>query len=112
MNQKFIRSIVLSSIVLGATAMGANATGLTESVTGKALPSQKFYEIVGKTKPNQVAVNFGAPDTIATIRDTSGKVSGVVWTYKNAVASQDKKLDANFVLVNGQFKYVTLSNAS
>lgn len=112
MNQKFIRNIVMSSIVLGATAMAANATGFNNSVTGKALPSEKFYEIVGKTKPNQVAVNFGTPDKIATMRDTSGKVSGVVWTYKDAVASEDKKLDANFVLVNGQFKYVTLSNAS
>ncbi len=95
-------------------SIGANAAGFKKSATytGMVITPEKFYEIVENTKGGQVAINFGTPDSINTMREPSGAVSGVVWVYHNAVAKQDKKMDANFMIVNGELKYVTLSNDS
>ena len=64
-----------------------------------------------KTKPNQVATNFGSPAEMITLKSAAGEANGVVWVYHNAVLTQKSLRDARFVLINGEMKYVTLSSA-
>jgi hypothetical protein len=116
MNQKFIQSAVLGSLMFGVLVFGqfdANATGFNKNVNnnGKVVSANQFYDMLDQTKPNEIAVKFGMPDTISTLKDAKGTQAGVVWTYKNAVAKDSEELDANFVFVAGEFKYVTLSNS-
>ena len=116
MNQKFIQSVVLGSIMFGVLALGnfnANATGFNKNINknGNTISSSQLYDILNKTEAEDIAKTFGTPDKITTLRNDSGELAGVIWTYQNAVSKQDEKLDANFVYVAGQFKYVTLSNS-
>lgn len=116
MNQKFIQSAVLGSLMFGVLVFGqfdANATGFNKNVNnnGKVVSANQFYDMLDHTSSQEVAVTFGFPDTIATLKDADGSQAGVVWTYKNAVSKDSKELDANFVFVAGEFKYVTLSNS-
>ena len=116
MNQKFILSTVLGSLMLGVLAFGqfnANATGFNKKSNnnGEVVSANQFYSMLDNSKSTDIAVKFGMPDTIATLKETNGSQAGVVWTYKDAVAKDNDKLDANFVFVAGEFKYVTLSNS-
>lgn len=116
MDQKFIQSAVLGSIMVGVLAFSnfnANANGFNKNINnnGKSLSSNQFYDILNKTEKEDVAKTFGKPDSITTLRNDDGELAGVIWTYENAVSKKDQKLDANFVYVAGQFKYVTLSNS-
>lgn len=116
MNQKFIQSAVLGSLMFGVLVFGqfnANATGFNKNVNnnGKVVSANQFYDMLDHTNASEVAVKFGMPDTITTLNDAKGDLAGVVWTYKNAVTKDSKELDANFVFVAGEFKYVTLSNS-
>ncbi len=115
MNQKFIQSSLLGSALIGVLTFGnfsANATGFESMVDLKRenITANKFYDLLGKTKPNQVAKIFGAPDKMASLKNNAGDQEGVIWTYEDAVVDKNEKLDANFVFVKGEFKYVTLSN--
>jgi hypothetical protein len=116
MNQKFIQSAVLGSLMFGAVIFGqfnANATGFNKNVNnnGKVVSANQFYDMLDQTKASEIAIRFGMPDTITTLNDANGNQAGVVWTYKNAVDKDSEKLNANFVFVAGEFKYVTLSNS-
>ena len=108
----FINSLIISSLAL--SSLNAHAAGFNKlhGNTGMVISPELFYKTVEKTKPDQFALSFGMPDTIQTMRDFSGNVAGVVWVYHDAVAKQGKVMDANLVIVNGELKYVTLSNAS
>jgi hypothetical protein len=77
---------------------------------GLVVSDVAFYKMLDNTNPNKVSLKFGMPDTITTLKNAHGKQQGVVWTYKNAVKKDAANLDANFVFVAGQFKYVTLTN--
>jgi hypothetical protein len=115
MNQKFIQSAVLGSVMFGVIIFGnfdANANGFNKKPTnnGEVISANQFYNMLDNTESTDVAVKFGIPDTITTLKDADGDQAGVVWTYKEAVSKDSEKLDANFVFVAGQFKYVTLSN--
>ena len=61
---------------------------------------------------DQLGYNFGAPDEIQTLKDTTGAIVGSVWVYHNAVQKEDGKQDAHFVIVDGKLQYATLSDAS
>ena len=116
MNQKFIQSTVLGSLMFGVIAFGhfnANATGFNKTIknNGTAVTANQFYETLNNSKSTDVAVKFGMPDTISTLKGADGNQAGVVWTYKDAVTKDSEKLDANFMFVAGEFKYVTLSNS-
>ena len=116
MNQKFIQSAVLGSLMFGVLAFGqynANATGFNKKVNNndQVLSANQFYHMLDQTKSTEVAVKFGMPDTITTLKDATGSQAGVVWTYKDAVTKESKTLDANFMFVAGKFKYVTLSSS-
>ncbi len=117
MNQKFIQSTLLGGLLVGLLAFGnfsANAAGFNKNIAnnGEVYSKTDFYKILKNTKVSDFANTFGTPDNIVTIRDLSGDVTGVVWVYRDSVASKNKKLDANFMLVKGQLKYVTLTTAS
>jgi hypothetical protein len=117
MNQKFINKIVINSVLVSSlvvSSLQANATGFHEGLNnnGKAISSAKFYEMLAKTKMDHLGYNFGAPDEIQTLKDTSGARVGSVWVYYNAVQKENGMQDANFVVINGELKYATLSNAS
>lgn len=113
---KLTKNVLLSSLILAnlAGTFAANAAGFNHTKTndGITMSSEKFYATVEKTKSNQVAANFGFPDNIVTMRNPTGEVTGVVWVYRNAVNKQNKVMDASFVILDGEFKYVALSNAS
>lgn len=112
MNITVFKSIVLGGLVFASFSLmsfKSNAAEMTPSAKG--LTSVAFYNKLEKAQPNQIANSFGLPDQIVPMRNASGDVTGVVWVYRDAVAKQDKKLDANFVLVNGVFKYVSLTNS-
>lgn len=116
MNQKFIQSTLLGSILAGVLTFGnfsANATGFKTPVTnnGQAISANQLYDLLNKTEPSKVAKTFGMPDKISSLNSAEGNLEGVIWTYKDAVSDQNKKLDANLVFVHGEFKYVTLSNS-
>ena len=116
MNQKFIQSAVLGSLMFGVLVFGnfnANANGFHKNANknGEVVSANQFYNMLDHTSSEKVAVTFGLPDTISTLKDADGTQAGVVWTYKNAVERDSKELDANFVFVAGKFKYVTLSNS-
>lgn len=121
MNQKFIQRKLLSSLTIGVLAfssINANAMGFQKNINdngtvshnGLVVSDVAFYKMLDKTNPNEVSIKFGMPDTITTLKNANGNKQGVVWTYKNAVKKDTANLDANFVFVAGQFKYVTLSN--
>lgn len=105
-----VSSLVASSLVLSAQSQ---ASGFNKNAAddGKVMSSIKFYDMVERTQPNQVATNFGKPDEIVTMKNAAGDVAGVVWIYHDAVLKYHGMMDASFVLVNGQMKYVTLTDA-
>lgn len=117
MNQKFIKSTAIGSLLLTAMAftnLNANATGFHTGINnpGLVISSADFYKMVDKTKAaTDVAKQFGRPDKIATLKNTKGVQEGVIWIYEDAVKEKSSKMNANFVFVAGQFKYVTLSNS-
>lgn len=116
MNQKFIQSTLLGSILIGVLTFGnfsANATGFKTPVTnnGQAITANQFYGLLNKTAPTEVAKTFGMPDKISSLNGAEGNLEGVIWTYEDAVAEKNEKLDANLVFIHGEFKYVTLSNS-
>jgi len=122
MNQKFIQQKLLSSLMIGLLAFSsfnANAMGFQKNINengtvnhnGLVVSDVAFYNMLDNTNPNKVSLKFGIPDTIATLKNADGNKQGVVWTYKNAVKKDAANLDANFVFVAGQFKYVTLTNS-
>ena len=111
------KSILIGGLVITSLSFGnldANAAGFNKlhANAGMVITPELFYKTVEKTKPDQFARSFGMPDSIDTMRDSAGNVAGVVWIYRDAVAKQGKMLDASLVIVNGELKYVTLSNAS
>lgn len=112
MNQKLIKSMLVGGLV--AVSLQANATGFNKTMQnteGKVMASNQFYDVLATTKSEQVATKFGFPDQILTLKTPSGEVDGVVWVYKNAVQKADGIKDARFVFIQGEMKYVALSNA-
>ena len=118
MNQKFIQKTLLSSLMIGLLAfsnINANAMGFqknindngTVSLNGLVVSDVAFYEMLDNA--NKVSLKFGMPDSISTLKNADGNQEGVIWTYKNSVKKGPAILDANFVFVAGEFKYVTLS---
>lgn len=117
MMKELAKSILLGSLVLSGVAFGsfeAHASGFNQNAAhdGKVMSAIKFQDILNKTSPNQLATNFGKPDEIVTMKNASGDVEGVMWVYHDAVLKTHGLMDARFVLVNGQMKYVTLSDAA
>lgn len=117
MDQKFIKSILLGSLVVGNLAFGsfkANATGFHQGMnhSGIAVSSTKFYEVLAQTKFDQLVYNFGRPDDIQTLKDTSGAKVGSVWVYHHAVKDENNMRDAHFVIIDEKVQYATLSDPS
>lgn len=117
MNQKFIKSIFLGSLVAACLALGsfkANAAGFHEgnNNNGIAISPAQFNAVLAKTKMDYLGYNFGAPDEIQALKDTTGARVGSVWVYHNAVKKDNNLQDAHFVIVNGKLQYATLSDAS
>jgi len=117
MNQKFIKNIVISSVIVGglfASSLQVNAAGFNKinNSNGKTMSSTKFYEVLAKTKMDQLGYNFGMPDEIQPLKNTSGARVGTVWVYHAAVQKDNSARDANFIIINGELQYATLSDAS
>lgn len=116
MRQELLKSLLLGGLVLATITFGsfkANAAGFNQNAAhdGKVMSPIKFHDMVEKTLPNQVASNFGKPDEIIMMKNAAGEVAGVMWVYRDAVLKQHGMMDASFMLINGQMKYVTLSDA-
>ncbi|MES2546746.1 MAG: hypothetical protein V4575_03500 [Pseudomonadota bacterium] len=116
MKRELTKSILLGGLVLSTIAFGsfkANAAGFNQNAAhdGKVMSPIKFHDIVEKTLPNQVANNFGKPDEIIMMKNATGDVAGVMWVYRDAVLKSHGMMDASFMIINGQMKYVTLSDA-
>ncbi len=116
MNQKFIQSAILGSALFLALAFGnfsVNAKDFKATVDFKTdnISANQFYNLLDKTETGEVAKTFGSPDKMATLIGADGDQAGVVWVYEKAVSQKNEKLDANFVFVAGEFKYVTLSKS-
>jgi hypothetical protein len=117
MNQNFIKNIFINSLLVAGlvgSSVQVNAAGFhkDKNDNGKTMTSTEFYEVLAKTGTDKVAKNFGFPDDIQTLKNAAGETQGVVWVYRDAVKKADRVQDARFVLINGEMKYVTLSNAS
>ena len=109
----FLGSLVIASLTVGALNANTNNANKINVVKHKTMSSTQFYALLKQTKPNQVATNFGSPDEMITLKSAAGEAAGVVWVYHNAVILGQKNLhDARFVLINGEMKYVTLSDAA
>ncbi len=117
-NIKTITKLVFGTFMvasLGISAMHGHAAGFNKNNNindGKVYSSIKFYDMVEHTKPTEVAKNFGAPDEVLILKAPEGEMAGVVWIYRDAVLKQHGMQDARFVLINGDLKYVTLSDAT
>ena len=111
MNQKVVAAILLSCLF---SILYANAEGFKQEANrnSKIMSSTEFYQALRQTKPDQVAVNFGLPDKTQMLRDSAGDQEGVVWVYQNAVKTTEGMKDANFIIVRGEMKYVTLSKVT
>jgi len=114
---ELIKSAFLGTLVIGslvAVTLNASADGNNRGISSpiKAMTATQFYDLVKQTKPNQLATNFGKPDEIITLKGAAGEAKGVVWVYHNVVLAQKSLRDARFVLINGELKYVTLSDAA
>lgn len=117
MNQKFIKNIFINSILVGGLLVAttqASAAGFHKGINnaGKSVSSTQFYEVLSKTKLDHLGYNFGIPDEIQALKDTTGARVGSVWVYHNAVQKEDSMQDAHFVIVDGELQYATLSKAS
>ena len=117
MNQKFISKVFINGLLVGglvASSLQANAEGFHKGLNnnGKAISSAKFYEMLAKTKIDHLGYNFGKPDEIQTLKDTSGARVGSGWVYHDAVQKDNSLQDARFVIIKGELQYATLSNAS
>lgn len=117
MQNVLTKRVLLGGLVLTGLAFGsftANAEGFNQNAAkdGKVMSQIKFQDVLENTSPNQLASNFGKPDEIVMMKNTAGDVAGVIWVYRDAVLKARGMMDANFVLINGQMKYVTLSDAS
>lgn len=109
-----MRKLVKGLLVVGgfiALSLQANATGLKASSNDKVMTSSEFYSTVAHTKTQEIAANFGFPDKIFTIQNTSGVTEGVIWVYSSAVKSAEGLKDARIVLINGEMKYVAITDA-
>ena len=108
----FLGSLVIAILTVGALNANTNNVNKMNVVKHKPMSSTQFYDLLKKTKPNQVATNFGNPDEMITLKSAAGEAAGVVWVYHNAVLGQNSlsSHDARFVLINGEMKYVTLSD--
>lgn len=115
MKSVLLSTVVASSLVLGsfnAHADGFNNSGATDGKDGKVMSQVRFYDTVEKTKPNEVAAHFGKPDEVIVMKKPSGSPAGVVWVYRDAVLKTHGMMDASFVLVDGEMKYVSLSDSA
>lgn len=117
MKRALTKSIFLGALVLTTLAFGsfkANASGFNQNAAhdGKVMSSIKFQDVLENTSPNQLASNFGKPDEIVMMKNAAGDVAGVIWVYRDAVLKARGMMDASFVLINGQMRYVTLSDAA
>ena len=117
MNQKFIKNVIINSLLAGGlvlSSLQANAEGFHEGLNnnGIAVSSAQFNQMLAKTKIDHLGYNFGKPDEIQTLKDTSGARVGSVWVYHDAVQKDGIKQDAHFVIVKGELQYATLSDAS
>lgn len=117
MNSVLTKSILLGALVLASLAFGsfkAEAAGFNQNAArdGKVMSQIKFQDVLENTSPHQLASNFGKPDEIVMMKNAAGDVAGVIWVYRNAVLKTRGMLDASFVLINGQMRYVTLSDAA
>ena len=121
MNQKFIQKSITTSLMAGLIAFSnihANAMGFQKNINvngsvsqnGLVVSDEAFYKMLDHTKPTKIALTFGMPDRITTLNNANGSQQGVIWTYKKAIKKGTANLDANFVFVAGQFKFVTLSD--
>ena len=108
----FWGSLVIASLTVGALNTNTNNVNKVNVVKHKAMTSTQFYDLLKQTKPNQVATNFGNPDEMITLKSAAGEAAGIVWVYHNAVLDQKNLHDARFVLINGEMKYVTLSDSA
>ncbi len=117
MNQKFIKSAFLGSLVAVSLAFGtfkADAAGFHEgnNNNGIAITPAKFNALLANTNLDHLGYNFGAPDEIQTLKNTTGTRVGSVWVYHNAVQKDGSQQDAHFVIIDGKLQYATLSNAT
>ena len=111
LNSAFLGSLVMGSLV--AVTLNANANRVSKSISShiKTMSATQLYDLLKKTKPNQVATNLGNPDEMITLKSAAGEAKGVVWVYHNVVLTKKSLRDARFVLINGEMKYVTLFSA-
>lgn len=109
MKYKIIELLLASSLL---TCLTANAEGFNQGTkhNGEIMTSVAFYQMLRQTKPDQVAAHFGSPDKTQILRTATGDQEGVVWVYREAVHTDEGIKDANFIIVKGYLKYVTLSN--
>lgn len=117
MNQKFIKNILINGLLVGGlllSSMQANAAGFHKGINtnGKTISSAKFYEVLATTKMDHLGYNFGMPDEIQPLKNISGVMVGYVWVYHDAVQKENSIQDAHFVIIDGELKYATLSDAS
>jgi len=115
-SREFLKSLLLGSLVLTSVAFGsfeANASGFNQNAAhdGKVMSEIKFQDILQRTSPSHLASNFGKPDEIVMMKNAAGDIAGVIWVYHDAVLKTHGMMDARFVLVDGQMRYVTLSDS-
>lgn len=92
---------------------GANSNTYVPIIgDNQTIPAAAFKEFLKITSDNRVAKTFGFPDEIISAKDANDKLQGVVWVYKDLVASDNGALDARFLIVNGNVTMYSLAKSS
>ncbi len=113
MTKTITKGLLVVGLVAVAAQVNANGFGKSNvSTYGNVMPGKQFDAIIANTKTEDVATKFGFPDQILTLKTPKGDVEGVVWVYKGAVEKADGLKDARIVFIEGEMKYVALSNAA
>lgn len=121
-NTKNVTKTIFGAIALAALAFSSTHSHAAELINAnqqfkasqhvKALSTTQFYQLLSSTNSSQIAVHFGMPDQIQTLKSSAGTTAGVIWIYRDAVQKANLMQDAQFMIVDGEMTYVSLTNAS
>jgi hypothetical protein len=110
--KKTIHAVLITTLSAAMFAMPVANAGTYNPIIGnnQTMPMAAFKEFLKITSDNRVAKTFGFPDEIISAKDANDKLQGVVWVYKDLVASDKGALDARFLIVNGNVQMYSLAN--
>ena len=112
-NTLFITGFSVAMFATPIANAGANPITYVPIIgNNQTIPATAFKEFLKITSDNRVAKTFGFPDEIISAKDANDELQGMVWVYKDLVASEKGTLDARFLIVDGNVQMYSLAKSS